>query len=54
MKKKYIVPSIECLQVEFEGVIATSQAGTEQVQGGAFKYQEVVDATVFFDDAEWQ
>lgn len=54
MKKKYIVPSIECLQVEFEGVIATSQAGTDTVQGDYFKYEEEVDLTEYFDESPWQ
>lgn len=46
MKKKYIVPIIRFLQVEYGGVIATSQAGTDTAKGDNFKYDEEVTIDV--------
>ncbi len=48
MKKKYIVPIIKYVQVEYGGLIATSQAGTDTAKGDNFKY----DGEVIIDVGE--
>lgn len=56
MKKKYyIVPSVRFVHVESENWIATSQAGTDTLNGDFFKYEEEVTIKVDeYFNGEWQ
>ena len=40
MKQKYTVPSVRIVHAESENWIATSQAGSDIVNGALFKYDE--------------
>lgn len=55
MKKNYIVPIIRLGEIEYESLIATSQAGTDEAQAAYFKYDEEVqiDVATYFDGG-WQ
>jgi len=56
MKKNYyIVPSVRFVLVESENWIATSQAGTDTLNGDFFKYDEEITIKVDeYFNGEWQ
>lgn len=54
MKQEYTVPSVRIVNAESENWIATSQAGSDIVNGALFKYDEEVKIDVGIFDGAWQ
>ena len=55
MKQEYTVPSVRIVQAESENWIATSQAGTDEVNAAYFKYDEEVTINVeTYFNGGWQ
>ena len=55
MKQEYTVPSVRIVNAESENWIATSQAGSDIVNGALFKYDEevTIDVETYFNGG-WQ
>ena len=51
MKQEYTVPSVRIVHAESENWIATSQAGSDIVNGALFKYDEevTIDVETYFN-----